>query len=74
MYAKVSVITGARKEIFSVEKEGYFKISVKEKRERNMANERILELVALYYKVPKNKVKIINGHHHSSKLLSINIE
>ncbi len=73
MYIKVNVIAGARKEIFDKKSKDHFKISVKEKAERNMANTRVLELVAEYFKVSKNKVKIINGHHHSSKLLSLDI-
>ena len=49
-------------------------ISVKEKAERNMANTRVLELVAEHFKIPKNKVRIITGHHHPSKLMVIDCE
>jgi uncharacterized protein YggU (UPF0235/DUF167 family) len=73
MYIKVNVIAGARKETFEQKSKDHFKISVKEKAERNMANTRIIELVALHFKVPTNKVRIINGHHHPSKLLSVDI-
>lgn len=71
MYIKVLVKAGARKEIFEKKSENTYKISVKEKAERNMANERVVELVAEHLKVPKNKVRIISGHHHPHKLLSI---
>ncbi|HEY4478024.1 MAG TPA: DUF167 family protein [Candidatus Paceibacterota bacterium] len=71
MYIKVSVIAGARKETFEQKSKDHFKVSVKEKAERNMANTRIIELVAEHYKVSKNKVRIINGHHHPSKLLVV---
>ncbi|MBS3913727.1 MAG: DUF167 domain-containing protein [Bacteroidetes bacterium] len=71
MYLKVSVIAGARKETFEQKSKDHFKISVKEKAERNMANTRIIELVAEHFKVHANKVRIINGHHHPSKLLSV---
>lgn len=73
MYIKVSVIAGANKEFFSERKENYFEISIKEKAERNMANIRVLELVAEHFKVSKNKVRIVNGHHHPSKLLTVDI-
>ncbi|MBP6866187.1 MAG: DUF167 domain-containing protein [Candidatus Pacebacteria bacterium] len=73
MYIKVSVIAGTRKETFEEKSKDHFKISVKEKAERNMANTRVIELVALHFKVPTNKVRIINGHHHPSKLLSLDI-
>lgn len=74
MYIKVSVISGARRESFVKKFKDHFDISVKEKAERNLANTRVLELVAEHFKIPKNKVRIINGHHHPSKLLSIDLE
>lgn len=73
MYIKVNVIAGARKEIFEEKSKDHFKISVKEEAERNMANTRIIELVAEHFKIPKNKVRIVNGHHHPSKLLSLDL-
>ena len=74
MYIKVNVIAGAKKEIFKVKSKDHFDISVKEKAERNMANSRVIELVAEHFKLPKNKVRIINGHHHPSKLLVVDLE
>lgn len=71
MYLKVKVTTGAKKENFKKKNEGTFEISVKEKPERNMANKRIMELLAEHLKVSRSKVKMISGHHHSSKLVSI---
>jgi len=70
-YIHVSVTAGAKKEIFTQIKDDHFEISVKEKAERNMANTRVLELVAEHFKIPKNKVRIVNGHKHPSKLLVI---
>lgn len=70
-YIHVKVIAGVRKESFKQKSEDHFEISVKEKAERNMANARVLELVAGYFKVPKNKVRIVNGHRHPSKLIVI---
>jgi uncharacterized protein YggU (UPF0235/DUF167 family) len=78
MYIHVLVTAGAKKESFLPRLGGvknkspdYFEISVKEKAERNMANTRVLELVAEHFKIPKNKVRIVNGHRHPSKLLVI---
>ena len=70
-YIHVKVTTSAKKENFKKINEDHFAISVKEKAERNMANTRVLELVAKYLKVPVRKVRIVNGHHHPSKLLVI---
>ena len=74
MYVKVNVIADAKKEIFKVKSKDHFDISVKEKAQRNGANSRVIELVAEHFKLPKNKARIINGHHHPSKLLSVDID
>ncbi len=71
MYIHVKVTAGAGKESFEKKSEDHFEISVKEKAERNMANARVLQIVAEYFKVSKNKVRIINGHQHPSKLIVI---
>lgn len=70
-YIHCKVTAGVKKEVFKQKSEDHFEISVKEKAERNMANARVLELVAEYFKVSVNKVRIINGHKHPSKLLII---
>ncbi|OGI64113.1 hypothetical protein A2914_00185 [Candidatus Nomurabacteria bacterium RIFCSPLOWO2_01_FULL_41_21] len=70
-YIHVSVIVNAKKEKFVQKNEGHFLISVKEKAERNMANARVLELVAEHFKISKNKVRIINGHRSPSKILGV---
>jgi uncharacterized protein YggU (UPF0235/DUF167 family) len=78
-YIHVKVSAGAGKESFSPRQSGagqeklkdHFEISVREKAERNMANTRVLELVAEHFKIPVKKVRIVNGHHHPSKLLII---
>jgi uncharacterized protein YggU (UPF0235/DUF167 family) len=71
MYIHITVTAGARKENFQKINEDHFEISVKEKAQRNEANTRVLELMARHFKVPKNKVRIINGHRHPSKLLVV---
>ncbi|MBU0998992.1 DUF167 domain-containing protein [Patescibacteria group bacterium] len=70
-YIHIKVTTGARKEFLVQKSEDHFEVSVKEKAERNLANTRVLELVAEHFKVSVNKVRIVNGHHHPSKLLII---
>ena len=71
MYIKVRVIAGAKKESAQLVSAGHFKISVKEPAERNMANRRIVELVAAHYKRAAKQVRIISGHTSPSKILSI---
>ena len=70
-YIHVKVTAGAGKESFKQKSENHFEVSVCEKAERNMANGRVIELVASHFKVPKNKVRIVNGNRSPSKLLVI---
>jgi uncharacterized protein YggU (UPF0235/DUF167 family) len=70
-YIHVKVTAGTRKEIFKQKDEDHFLISVCEKAERNMANNRVLELIASHFNISKSKVRIINGHKHPSKLLVV---
>ena len=70
-YIHVKVTARAGKETWKKKSEDHFEVSVKEKAERNMANTRVLELVAKHFKVPVSKVRIVNGHHHTSKLIVI---
>ena len=71
MYIHVKVKTNAKKEELEQKSDDHFEISVREKAEHNLANNSIVELIALYYKVTKSTVRIINGHHSPTKLLSI---
>ena len=70
-YIHVKVKAGAGEESFKKKSEDHFLISVREKAHRNEANKRVLELVAMHFKVPVNKVRIINGHRSPSKLLVV---
>ena len=71
MYVKVWVQTGAKKESVVVTSADHFKIAVKEKPLQNLANRRVIALVASHFHTPLAKVRIINGHHSPSKLLSV---
>lgn len=48
-----------------------FIISVKEKAERNLANTRVIDLIALHFSLPIEHVKIISGQTSPTKLLSV---
>jgi len=71
MYIKVVVKVQAKKESITKKSKDHFDISVKEKAEKNLANKRILEILAQYFKVPKGNIRIVNGHHHPHKLLVV---
>jgi uncharacterized protein YggU (UPF0235/DUF167 family) len=69
MYIHIKATTGAKHESLVEIKPLYFAISVKQKAERNTANERIIELLQIYFKT-KN-IRIINGHRSPTKLVSV---
>jgi len=71
MYVKVRVVAGAKREVVERLSENSFDIQVKEPAERNLANKRVVELVAIKLNVSAKKVRIINGHQSPSKLLSV---
>jgi uncharacterized protein YggU (UPF0235/DUF167 family) len=70
-YIRVKVSAGVKKEDFKQISEDHFEIKVKEKAERNMANKRVLEILADFFKLSKGKIRIVNGHQSPSKLLVI---
>ena len=71
MYIHVKVIAGAGKEKFTEKNKDHFEISVVQKAERNMANKKVIEIIARYFKVPITKVRIVNGYKHPSKLIVV---
>jgi uncharacterized protein YggU (UPF0235/DUF167 family) len=74
MYIKVIVVAGAKREKLIKNSADHFEVFVKEKAEKNMANKRVIELLALYFKLPKGKIRIVNGHRHPHKLLVVEEE
>jgi uncharacterized protein YggU (UPF0235/DUF167 family) len=74
MYIKVHAVAGSKKEQVILEKPNYFKIFVRQKAKQNLANRRILEIIAREYHVRSAQVRIVSGHHSPSKLLSVDME
>ena len=72
-YIHVKVKAGMSKESLKEKSKDHFEISVKEKAENNQANKRVVEILAEYFKIPQNKVRIVNGHRSPSKLLIVEI-
>jgi uncharacterized protein YggU (UPF0235/DUF167 family) len=74
MYIHVAVTPSARKEVFEQIKPDHFVVKVKERAQRNMANERVKTLIARHFKLPVGKVRIVSGHRSPSKLFSLDSE
>ena len=71
MYIRVRVSAGAKNESFEQNAEDSFTASVKEPAEQNLANKRVLELVAAHFGTIPRQIRIISGHHSPGKILSI---
>ena len=71
MLIKVKVTTDSKKEKIVKKSDDAFEISVKEPKERGLANKKVLELVRKYFHVYNGEVKIVHGHHASGKIISI---
>lgn len=70
-YVRVRVSPGAKRESVIQTDTKTFTIAVKEPAERNLANQRVRELVAEHFEVPVGKVKLISGHRSPTKVFDI---
>ncbi|MCB9810847.1 MAG: DUF167 domain-containing protein [Candidatus Nomurabacteria bacterium] len=71
MYVKVRVTPKAKKE--TVEKTGelVYEMAVKAPAERNLANQRVRELLAENLGVSVKAVRIVSGHHSGNKIFDV---
>lgn len=70
MYIKVFVTPSAKRE--KVEKKGEtLAIAVREPATQNLANTRVREVIAMRFKVPVGKVRVLTGHRSRAKMISI---
>jgi uncharacterized protein (TIGR00251 family) len=71
MYVRVIVYPDVKKESIKNVGENRFEIKVKEPAERNLANRKIIDLLANEYVVNPKSVRIVSGHHSSRKIFSV---
>lgn len=71
MYVRVAVYPGAKKESCTKVGEHRFEVMVKEPAEQNLANRRVIELIAREYGARVGQVRMISGHHSQRKILSL---
>lgn len=69
MYLKIKVTVDSKAERVEKISDEEWKVWTKKPAERNLANERVLELVREEY--PGEPVRIVSGHHSPSKIVSI---
>lgn len=74
MYVRVSVIPKAKREHFEEIGSGSFSASVKEPAERNLANRRVVQLVAGHFGVSPVNVRVVSGHRSPRKILDVDTD
>jgi uncharacterized protein YggU (UPF0235/DUF167 family) len=47
------------------------RVFVREDAQQNRANDAVMRAVAEYYKLPRNKLRMISGHQKQSKMIQI---
>lgn len=72
MYLKLRVITDSKVDKIEKISEDTFRVHVKVPAENNAANNRVIELLREIY--PDTSIRIVNGHHSPSKIISVDIK
>ncbi|MEI6304755.1 MAG: DUF167 domain-containing protein [Candidatus Taylorbacteria bacterium] len=67
----IRVSAGARVEKVEVMPDGILKVRVNAPPERGKANERVVELLAEYFKLSKARIAIIRGHTNREKVVLV---
>ena len=73
MYLKLRVIANSKEEKVTRKDPETFLILVRQKAERNMANRRVVEIVARELGIAVGKVRIVSGHQSPSKIVSVDM-
>ncbi|MEK7638763.1 MAG: DUF167 domain-containing protein [Patescibacteria group bacterium] len=73
MYVKVRVYPGMKKEKVTEIGPHHYECILKAPAKRNLANERLREIIADIYKVALPAVRIVTGHRSPSKLLEVSL-
>ena len=71
MYVKVRVTPGAKKERVLMVDAHEFAIAVKEPAKQNLANKRIIQIIAERFHVPTRAVRMLSGFRSPNKVLTI---
>jgi hypothetical protein len=74
MLIKVKANVSSKEDKVIKKSEDSFEVFVKVDAQRNMANKKIIELLAEYFNLPQYKVKMIKGFKESNKIFNIRYE
>jgi uncharacterized protein YggU (UPF0235/DUF167 family) len=71
MFLKVKLHPKSKKQKIEKVSDEKFEIWVKSKAEENKANYEMLEILAEFLEIEKNKLRLISGHHRPGKMIEI---
>ena len=74
MLIKVKANVSSKEDKVIKKSEDSFCVFVKADAQRNMANKRIIELLAEYFNLPQYRIKMIKGFKESNKIFNIRYE
>lgn len=74
MLIKVKVYPSSKKEEIIKKGDNEYQIKVKEKPENNKANEKVIEILSVYFKIASSKIVIIKGQKSRNKIIKIYTE
>ena len=73
MLVKVRAKPRSKKEGMKELGENYLEVRVNAPPEKGKANERIIELLAKHFKVPKSSIKLVRGETSKEKLFEVKL-
>ena len=71
MLIKVKVFPRTKKEKIVKKEKDSFEIFVREKPEKGLANQRVKEILASYFNLSENRIKLIKGGKSKNKIFEI---
>ncbi|MCD6528613.1 DUF167 domain-containing protein [bacterium] len=71
MLIKVKVFPNSKKQEIIKKSEDSFEIKVKAKPIKGKANEEVIKILSLYFKVPESKIRVIKGFRQQNKIFKI---
>lgn len=73
MLIKVKVFPNSKKEEIIRKSEDSFEVKVREKPKMDMANRRVVKILASYFKTPEAKIRLVKGAKQRNKIFEIKI-
>ena len=71
MLIKIKVTSEAKKDGIVKKSNDSYQVNVREKAERGMTNQKVKQILAIYFKVAEGKIRLIKGGKKQNKIFDI---